>query len=799
MSSDEAEIHGQIRTPAHPPIKRRGGAPRPAPRIEVQVFYAATGAFRTTATVDRYTWSYVAQNLPTGDYVVRAHDTKGAYLDTWWPRSPTRELARRLHVEAGILWTGQNQTGIDFHMIPVPRLEGQVLTLDGPRPWDIEVTAFDRSTGAVAGGVSGINDRYSLRLPPGRYAVLFHDPTGRFEDQWYSQGTTLETATPVELGVDANATNVNVFLVQRQQPPGAITGRVIASDGSSPGRVEVVVRDEQARQVATGSGDPAGAFRIEGMTAGSYRLSAHSPDHGFLQAWFDRKSSVDTADAVVVRAGVDTSEVNIIVTRVGGSILGSALGPDGAPPTSKVEVRAVPLDGNRAPLITHVDPDGRYRFEHIPPGDYRVVFLPSSAELAPQWFNAVNAESEATPIAVSVNTASGGVDARLRRVGASISGKVTTGDGGAIPGRAWVFLSRPDGYHVGNALIASDGSYLLADLEPGNYRLEIWLDDPYLKIWYPGATDEVDASIVSVGLGQSRTGIDAVVPVGAAISGTVTAGDGSPLPAGVSVRTWNESVSTWDQTEVAADGRYRLDGLAAGTYAVMVEDPSGRLIRCWYPGVTDEASASGITLRAGEVRSGVDLAVPTSTVALTGKIATSDGRPLPTDIVASLMRPGEDEPITDARVAADGSYILRGFPSGTYDLRVEDRSEEYEVASEWSVPLTTGIVDRNVVLTVRGSISGTISTSDGNAVPTNVLVEAYAASTGELARQAFATAIAGDYRIGGLAPADYKVFVRTLGEYSEQWYPGKSSQLDAFAIGVARSQAVTGIDLVLHP
>ena len=237
MGSTEATIRGHIRTPAHPPIQTGGGAPPPARRIEVQVFHAADGAFRTTATMDPHTWEYIASDLPTGDYVVRAHDTKGAYLDTWFPRSPTREGAAALHVEEGII-SPLNKVNVDFHMIPVPRLAGQVLTL-GPRaPRDIEVVAFDLATRAQAGMVPGIDDRFSLALPIGRYAVLFHDPADHFEDQWFSLGTSLETATPVELGVDLDAEQVNVFLVEREEPAGSLSGRVRASDGLPLGRAE---------------------------------------------------------------------------------------------------------------------------------------------------------------------------------------------------------------------------------------------------------------------------------------------------------------------------------------------------------------------------------------------------------------------------------------------------------------------------------------------------------------------------------------------------------------------------------
>ena len=185
-----------------------------------------------------------------------------------------------------------------------------------------------------------------------------------------------------------------------------------------------------------------------------------------------------------VRSAADTAGLEIVVTKVGGSIHGRTVGPDGAPPAVGVEVRAVPADPARSPVSTSIRPDGSYKLEHLPPHDYRVVFLPASAQLAPQWFNEAASEVAATIVTVSIGTTIGGVDAQLRPPGASISGTVVTGDGGAIPARAWIFASRPDGTYVAETVIAANGTYTLSDLDPGNYRLDVFLDDPYVKTWF---------------------------------------------------------------------------------------------------------------------------------------------------------------------------------------------------------------------------------------------------------------------------------------------------------------------------
>ena len=199
------------------------------------------------------------------------------------------------------------------------------------------------------------------------------------------------------------------------------------------------------------------------------------------------------------------------------------------------------------------------------------------------------------------------------------------------------------------------------------------------------------------------------------------------------------------------------------------------------------------------MRTGIDVVLEPSGVALTGKVSTTDGRPLPANVLAYLTLPGTGEAVVTTAVAANGSYILRGFGAGTYDLHVQDCSGStttHSCRTSRSPPHSSTWTSSSLC---AGRFAGILATSDGNAVPTNILVEAYAASTGDLARQVFATPVAGDYRMGGLTPGDYKVFVRPLGDYAERWFPDKTSLTDAFAIGVARGQSVTGIDVTLIP
>lgn len=88
-----------------------------------------------------------------------------------------------------------------------------------------------------------------------------------------------------------------------------------------------------------------------------------------------------------------------------------------------------------------------------------------------------------------------------------------------------------------------------------------------------GAADG-SATPVQVVADAVTSGINAQLERAASIAGTVTVGDGTPLPGvGINVGTWVESsyggyldAVAWSQTN--ADGEYLIEGLTPGTYSV---------------------------------------------------------------------------------------------------------------------------------------------------------------------------------------------------------------------------------------
>ena len=213
-----------------------------------------------------------------------------------------------------------------------------------------------------------------------------------------------------------------------------------------------------------------------------------------------------------------------------------------------------------------------------------------------------------------------------------------------------------------------DGSYELADLSPGTYRVG-FRDDAGLFV--PEYFDDVavvsDAQDVVVGDGPV-VGVDATLASASHITGTVTGVERLPLdfPYVVAYVADPASEHPWRQVSFSVpdtEGRYDLGGLAAGTYKVYFGDDQGNYLPEYFSNAATIETADDVVVESDSVVSGKDavLALPSS---ISGQV---------TDEVTG-------DPISDAYVTAyteemvDGEPELSPVQGATTDLRRQLRS-----------------------------------------------------------------------------------------------------------------------------
>lgn len=282
----------------------------------------------------------------------------------------------------------------------------------------------------------------------------------------------------------------------------------------------------------------------------------------------------------------------------------------------------------------------------------------------------------------------------------TIAGVVMSDEGRPRPLRRARVTITGSGLHIPRtAITKDDGTFEFGGLPAGRYALTAQ-KDAYVAMAYGAARPARPGRAVVLKPGERQT-LMMALPRGAVITGTITDADGQPAQ-GVQVTASSRRQITpmGDRRFAVAGigpsatddrGVYRIYGLPAGEYVVAAQPqlravampvgevrmmsaagPSGRGVTAtpvFFPGTTDVARASRVTVAAGEERAGIDLQlqyVPLATVS--GSVQLTPGLTAPIITMARLGEAGGPESVTVARADADGRFTFNAVRPGQYML-----------------------------------------------------------------------------------------------------------------------------------
>jgi len=487
------------------------------------------------------------------------------------------------------------------------------IVVSGPAPAPIVVQTD-------AGGFWAVDG-----LMPGSYRVVEIQPAG-YLDGRDTAGTAGGTA--VHPGDEING----IFLTSNQSGenykfgellPASIRGRVHADlDGDcvlDPGEVPlagVVIHllNAQGQTVATTTTDATGQYAFTGLAPGEYRVTEEQP-----QGYFDGDDHVGSEGGVLI--GPDTISQIVLASGAAGieynfcelppvSIAGNVYvddDNDGVFDAAEVGIAGVTLQllsANGTPLgiTTITNATGAYSFVGLAPGTYGV------AEVQPSgYFDGLDTAGSAggtahnpgdsitgailTPGVAGVNYNFGELRA------ASIQGMVHAdrdGDCELDPGEpllagVTVQLLSANGTVLATTTTNAQGEYKFENLAPGTYGIHEVQPAGYFdseeKAGTAGGVVSANDTITQVVLGSGviATDYDFCELEPASLAGRVHAdldGDceydpGEPLLAGVVIQLLSPTGSIIATTMTNAQGEYKFENLAPGTYGIHEVQPAG--------------------------------------------------------------------------------------------------------------------------------------------------------------------------------------------------------------------------------
>jgi hypothetical protein len=306
---------------------------------------------------------------------------------------------------------------------------------------------------------------------------------------------------------------------------------------------------------------------------------------------------------------------------------------------------------------------------------------------------------------------------------ATVSGLVTKDPGSEPVKKAIIELIAESQNDGGNytALTAPDGSFRIENIAPGHYHMFVERSG-FQEV--DKHRHRTDGRVLTLVAGQEMKDLVIHLQAAAVLVGRVTDEDGDPMPesqVAVFRRTFVAGRSHWEQAgaERTNDlGEYRIAGLAAGSYFVVVTPPPDfrRLIEVtsmasaelkqyaadapgkvatayqttYYPGTRDRGQAAAIQLHAGDEFPVNFSLTPSPTLTIRGAIVN-----LPPGANAAIMLQSNDFSVmlNGAEMHKDGTFEIRDVSPGAYTILATIENAATPMTARQALQVTSANVE----------------------------------------------------------------------------------------------------------
>ena len=554
--------------------------------------------------------------------------------------------------------------------------------------------------------------------------------------------------------------------------------------------------------------DALGDYAFDGLPSGTYYANTDSSDYADelyddLPCPGGAPSGCDPTTGTPIVAAINdvTSGIDFVLDRFG-EITGTVTEAVTGLPLPSIEIELWSASGSYVDN-DYTDSLGKYSIAGLSTGTYFAVA--EDYEYADELYDDLPCAGGApygcdptagTPIAVTINDTTGGIDFVLDRLG-SISGTVTeVGTSEPIVSlRVEVWSS--SGSYVRSANTDSAGAYTVDRLNAGTYFLTTD-DDRYVNELYddlPCGTQGCDPTTgvpVLAVLNADTSGIDFALVERGSISGTVTdQATGDPIP-GARVEIWNATGSYTVGAGHSDDaGNYTVSGLVPGTYYAATDIDGGDYLDelydnlpCSWPADCQPTTGTPIAVADGSTTTGIDF-----TLILGGAISGTvtderSGDPVTSGEVRIINASGTT--VGEGQIDSSGNYRVGGLETGTYYARtdlyyssdwIEELYDDIPCPNGNCNPVTGTPIDVTLGDTVSGTdfaldrwgaITGTVTDAATGQPITSGEVEIYDQNDNYV-DQAYLYS-SGSFTVDRLAAGTYFARTRYVGGYSDELY-----------------------------
>jgi protocatechuate 3,4-dioxygenase beta subunit len=474
-----------------------------------------------------------------------------------------------------------------------------------------------------------------------------------------------------------------------------------------------------------------GDYHLSGIAPGEYGLR-------FSKAGYFLPDAADTnvfSQGSRIKVGTEPIRLSHQMIPLG-ALAGRVIAPDGKP-AAHVKVEAVAVI---EPTTATTDDDGRFAFDNLKPGTYKLVARPPAAaknaradavrvETVPTYYPSVTDQAEAQPIEVRGELEQSGFEIRLQSVQVyRVRGSVVDDAGQPIKEAEVRLINAARGSAFGGSLMlppyrflmfgsagpwdnessvttGADGKFEFPAVRSGDWRLMAeWIfTDPISKdeAWWDGHASVLVARHDS---DDVKIRISAPPPRGAIVDW----GGLSPLSQG-------------------AVPLLKLTGVDAPSHAVLVLSPrnaspsflgldaAGRYRVVPLPTMQDGYNVASVWLGEREITGQqieLNASSPPIRVVMNGKSGSIRGtleHATKATVVVAPANAGDLDVVIAVDCAADGSFQIPGMPPGAYSIAAYDRVND-RIGSRISVatmlaPASRVRVEEGATATIQLSVN----------------------------------------------------------------------------------------------